>query len=71
MSVMILNISSNMFGFGNAAMLFGICVIEEFDKLNGSKGTVMNVMVLFFVINIVGFVIFFLGVIGFRVSLGF
>ena len=54
MSAMILNISSNMLGLGNAATPFGIRAIEELDKLNGSKGTATNAMVLFLAINTAG-----------------
>lgn len=70
MSAMILNISSNMLGLGNAATPFGIRAIEELDKLNGSKGTATNAMVLFLAINTAGLAILPSGVIGLRASLG-
>ena len=70
MSAMILNISSNMLGLGNAATPFGIRAMEELDKLNSSKGTASNAMVLFLAINTAGLAALPSGVIGLRASLG-
>src|SRR5690349_2549956 len=42
MSAMILNISANALGLGNAATPFGIRAMQELDKLNGEKGTATN-----------------------------
>ena len=55
MSAMILNISANLFGLGNAATPFGIKAMEELDRLNTRKGTATNAMVLFLTINTAGF----------------
>lgn len=70
MSAMILNISSNMLGLGNAATPFGIRAMEELDTLNGRKGTATNAMVLFLAINTSGLAVLPSGVIGLRASLG-
>ncbi|MBF82919.1 MAG: spore maturation protein [Acidobacteria bacterium] len=70
MSAMILNISSNMLGLGNAATPFGIRAMEQLDTLNGQKGTATNAMVLFLAINTAGLAILPSGVIGLRASLG-
>ena len=70
MSAMILNVSANMLGLGNAATPFGIKAIEELDKLNSRTGTATNAMVLFLAINTAGLAILPSGVIGLRASLG-
>ena len=70
MSAMILNISANMLGLGNAATPFGIRAMEQLDTLNGEKGTASNAMILFLAINTAGLAILPSGVIGLRASLG-
>ena len=70
MSAMVLNISANMLGLGNAATPFGIKAIEELDKYNSKKGTATNAMVLFLAINTAGLAILPSGVIGVRAALG-
>ena len=70
MSAMILNISANMLGLGNAATPFGIKAIEELDKLNSRHGTATNAMVRFLAINTAGLAILPSGVIGVRAALG-
>ena len=70
MSAMILNISSNMLGLGNAATPFGIRAIEELDKLNSKPGTATNAMVLFLAINTSGLAILPSGVVSLRASVG-
>ena len=70
MSAMILNISANMLGLGNAATPFGIRAMEQLDTLNSEKGTASNAMVLFLAINTAGLAILPTGVIGLRASLG-
>ena len=42
MGAMILNISANALGLGNAATPFGIRAMQELDKLNPHKGTATN-----------------------------
>ena len=70
MSAMVMNISANMLGLGNAATPFGIKAIEELDKYNSKKGTATNAMVLFLAINTAGLAVLPSGVIGVRAALG-
>ncbi|MES2625680.1 MAG: nucleoside recognition domain-containing protein [Pseudomonadota bacterium] len=51
MGAMILNMSANALGLGNAATPFGIRAMQELDKLNTRPGTATNSMVLFLAIN--------------------
>ena len=54
MGSMIMNISANMLGLGNAATPFGLKAMDELDKLNPEKGTATNAMVTFLAINTAG-----------------
>lgn len=54
MGSMIMNISANILGLGNAATPFGLKAMEELDKLNPDKGTATNSMVTFLAINTAG-----------------
>jgi spore maturation protein SpmA len=54
MGSMIMNISANMLGLGNAATPFGLKAMEELDDLNPEKGTATNAMVTFLAINTAG-----------------
>jgi spore maturation protein SpmA len=51
MGAMIMNLSANFLGLGNAATPFGIKAMEELNKLNPVKGTATNAMVLFLALN--------------------
>ena len=51
---MIMNISANMLGLGNAATPFGLKAMEELDSINLEKGTASNAMVTFLAINTAG-----------------
>lgn len=51
MGAMVLNMSANALGLGNAATPFGIRAMQELDKLNSRPGTATNPMVLFLAIN--------------------
>lgn len=51
MGAIVMNITANMFGLGNAATPFGIKAMKELDKLNKKKGRASNDMVLFLVMN--------------------
>jgi spore maturation protein SpmA len=51
---MVMNISANMLGLGNAATPFGLKAMEELDKLNPNKGVATNSMVTFLAINTAG-----------------
>ena len=70
MSAMVLNISANMLGLGNAATPFGIKAIEELNKYNSRTGTATNAMVLFLAINTAGLATLPSGIIGIRAALG-
>lgn len=54
MGSMIMNISANMLGLGNAATPFGLKAMEELDSLNPEKGTATNAMCTFLAINTAG-----------------
>ena len=54
MSMMVMNMTSNMLGLGNAATPFGLKAMLELDKLNKTKGTASNAMCLFLAINTSG-----------------
>lgn len=54
MSSMIMNISANILGLGNAATPFGLKAMEEMEKVNPNKGTASNSMVTFLAINTAG-----------------
>ncbi|WP_088243731.1 nucleoside recognition domain-containing protein [Calothrix rhizosoleniae] len=68
MGTMILNISANMLGLGNAATPFGIKAMVELNKINPFKGTATNAMCLFLAINTSSVALFPLGVIGIRAA---
>jgi spore maturation protein SpmA len=70
MGAMILNISANALGLGNAATPFGIRAMQELDKLNAHKGTATNAMALFLAINTSSVTLLPTGVIALRASLG-
>jgi Uncharacterized membrane protein, required for spore maturation in B.subtilis. len=46
-----LNLTATLFGLGNAATPFGIKAMEELQKLNPSKDTATNSMVMLMAIN--------------------
>ncbi|PJA98532.1 MAG: nucleoside recognition protein [Ignavibacteriales bacterium CG_4_9_14_3_um_filter_30_11] len=54
MGSMIMNISANMLGLGNAATPFGLKAMEELEELNPKKGTATNAMCTFLAINTAG-----------------
>jgi spore maturation protein SpmA len=54
MGAMIMNISANMLGLGNAATPFGLKAMEELNKLNPKKDTASNAMCTFLAINTAG-----------------
>src|SRR5262245_53246451 len=70
MSAMILSITSNFLGLGNAATPFGIRAMQELDRLNPVRGTATNAMVLFLAINTAGLAILPTSVIALRSSAG-
>ena len=51
MGAMLMNMSSNMMGLGNAATPFGLKAMKELARLNPHPGAASNAMVLFVAIN--------------------
>jgi len=70
MGSMILNMSANALGLGNAATPFGIRAMQELDKLNPAKGTATDAMVLFLAINTSNVTLLPTGVIALRAAAG-
>ncbi|MDP3684230.1 MAG: nucleoside recognition domain-containing protein, partial [Ignavibacteria bacterium] len=67
---MIMNISANFLGLGNAATPFGLKAMEELDKLNPNKGTATNAMCTFLAINTAGMTLIPATAIALRASAG-
>ncbi len=70
MGAMILNLSANALGLGNAATPFGIRAMQELERLNPHPGTATNAMVLFLAINTSGVTLLPTGVIAVRAAAG-
>lgn len=70
MGAMILNLSANALGLGNAATPFGIRAMQHLDCLNQDKGTATKAMILFLAINTSSVTLLPTGVIALRASLG-
>ncbi len=70
MGAMVLNLSANALGLGNAATPFGIRAMQELDTLNPHKGTASNAMVLFLAINTSSVTLLPTGVIALRAAAG-
>jgi len=70
MGSMIMNISANMLGLGNAATPFGLKAMEELDKLNPEKGTATNAMVTFLAVNTAGLTLLPITAIAVRAAAG-
>ncbi|MDJ0507665.1 MAG: nucleoside recognition domain-containing protein [Crocosphaera sp.] len=70
MGAMLLNISANMLGLGNAATPFGLKAMVELNKLNPLEGTATNAMCLFLAINTSSVTLFPLTIIGVRAAAG-
>lgn len=70
MGAMILNISANALGLGNAATPFGIRAMQALDSLNPRKGTATNAMALFLAINTSSVTLLPTGVIALRAAAG-
>lgn len=51
LGAIVMNITANMMGLGNAATPFGIKAMQEMDRLNKEKGVASNDMSLFLVLN--------------------
>jgi spore maturation protein SpmA len=70
MGAMILNLSANVMGLGNAATPFGIRAMQELEKLNKKPGTATDAMALFLAINTSSVTLLPTGVIALRASAG-
>jgi len=70
MGAMILNLSANALGLGNAATPFGIRAMQELDKLNPHPGTATDAMALFLAINTSSVTLLPTGVIALRAAAG-
>ena len=70
MGAMLLNMSANALGLGNAATPFGIRAMQELDKLNPHKGTATNAMILFLAINTSSVTLLATGVVALRAAAG-
>jgi spore maturation protein SpmA len=70
MGAMILNMSANVLGLGNAATPFGIRAMQELESLNPAKDTATNAMALFLAINTSSVTLLPTGVIALRAAAG-
>jgi len=70
MGAIIMNLSANVMGLGNAATPFGIRAMQELDRINPHKGTATDSMVLFLAINTSSITILPTGVIALRAAAG-
>ena len=66
MGAMVMNISANALGLGNAATPFGLKAMQQLNELNREKGTATNAMILFLGINTSGLALLPTGIIGLR-----
>ena len=66
MGAMVMNISANALGLGNAATPFGLKAMQQLNELNKEKGTATNAMILFLGINTSGLALLPTGIIGLR-----
>ncbi|KAA3628401.1 MAG: spore maturation protein [Proteobacteria bacterium] len=70
MGAMVMNLSANALGLGNAATPFGIRAMQELDKLNYYRGSATNAMALFLAINTSSVTLLPTGVIALRAASG-
>jgi len=70
MGAMILNLSANVLGLGNAATPFGIRAMQELNRLNPTPGTATDAMALFLAINTSSVTLLPTGVIALRAAAG-
>ncbi len=70
MGAMVMNLSANALGLGNAATPFGIRAMQELDRINPHPGTASNAMVLFLAINTSSVTLLPTGVIALRAAAG-
>lgn len=70
MGAMVMNLSANALGLGNAATPFGIRAMQELNRLNPHRGSASNAMALFLAINTSSITLLPTGVIALRASAG-
>lgn len=70
MGAIVMNLSANIMGLGNAATPFGIRAMQALDELNPHKGTATNAMALFLAINTSSVTLLPTGVIALRAAAG-
>jgi spore maturation protein A len=70
MGAMLMNISANMLGLGNAATPLGIKAMQELEDLNKHKGIASDSQIMFLAINTSSVTLIPATVIGLRVSAG-
>jgi spore maturation protein SpmA len=70
MGAMVLNLSANAMGLGNAATPFGIRAMQELQRLNPRPGTATDAMALFLAINTSSVTLLPTGVIALRAASG-
>ncbi len=70
MGSMIMNISANMLGLGNAATPFGLKAMEELNELNTKKDTASNAMCTFLAVNTAGLTLIPATAIAIRAAMG-
>jgi spore maturation protein SpmA len=70
MGLMVLNISANVLGVGNAATPLGLKAMVELERLNPNPGVATNAMALFLAINTANVTLFPAEVVALRAALG-
>ncbi len=70
MGAMVMNLSANLLGLGNAATPFGIKAMQELDTLNPEPGVATDAMALFLAINTSSVTLLPTGVIALRAAAG-
>ena len=70
MGAMVMNLSANLLGLGNAATPFGIKAMQELDTLNPEPGVATDAMALFLAINTSSITLLPTGVIALRAAAG-
>jgi spore maturation protein SpmA len=70
MGMMVMNMTCNILGLGNAATPFGLKAMLELERLNPHPGAASNAMALFLAINTSGLAVLPTGMVALRASLG-
>jgi spore maturation protein SpmA len=70
MGAMVLNLSANVIGLGNAATPFGIRAMQELDRLNSNKGTATDAMAMFLALHTTSLSLLPTGVVALRAAAG-